>query len=123
MRLAELRFGGGSAIATEAGLAGAGDSGDDAGFLVHPPHEMVLHFDEEQVAGLVEAHFVGLEEQGGGGGSAIAGVAAFAGRAGDDGELFRLEVQPTDDMPLDLADVEGFVGPGDESVGVTNFAR
>ena len=123
MRLPKLRFGGGAPVAAEAGLPGAGHGGDDAGFLVDAPHEMVLHFDEEEIAGLVEAHFVGLEEQGGGGGAAIAGVAAFAGRPGDDGELFRLQIQPRDHVPLDLADVERLVGPGDESVRVTYFAR
>src|SRR4029450_9221571 len=108
VRLAELRAGGGSAVAGEAGLAGPRDGGNYAGAAVDLPHDVVLHLDEVHVAGVVEADFVGLVQLCIGGGAAGGGGAGYSA-AGDGGDGVA-PIDSADAVVAGVADVERAVG-------------
>ena len=97
-------------VATEAGLARSRDGGNHSGLGVDSPHEVVLHFDKEHIAIVVEANFVGFVQFGVEGGAAIAGI-AFSARASHDLGLARPRIDSPDTVVSHLGDIQPAVWP------------
>ena len=62
MRLPELCLASRTAVAAVSRLTRSRDSCDDPAARIHAPHDVILHFDEIHVAGLIEADFIWLIE-------------------------------------------------------------
>src|ERR1051325_661710 len=120
MRLAQGGLRGRAAVAGEARLAGAGHGRDDLRLCVHPADEMIFHFDEEQVAVLVEADFIRLIQGGLERRASVAGIAGVAG-AGD-GRNRSGAGHPADDVVAHVATVERAVATAREAVGVVELS-
>jgi hypothetical protein len=80
---------------------------------------MILHFDEEHVASLIETNFVGLIQ---GSRGTVAGV-ALGSATGNRGEAMGLHVEPADPVVSDLAEIERAIRADDETVGILGLAR
>lgn len=78
----ELSLYGRATVSGKPGLAIACHGADAAGLGVDPPDNVVLHFNEEEVARLVQAHFVGFVQFCLFGGAAVAAI-SFLAVAGD----------------------------------------
>ena len=78
---------------------------------------MVLHFDEEHVAGFVETNFVGLVQQSLNGRAAVTGV-AFGSVSRNRREAMRLHVEAADPVVAHFAEVERAVRADDQAVRV-----
>src|SRR5579885_2547112 len=120
VRLAELRLGGRAAVAAKAWFARARDGGDDFGLGVHSHDGVVGHIHEEQVAGFVEAHLIGLLERGGQGRTAHACV-TFLAAARHGGEDVGLQIQAAYTVIVDVAEIQGAVGPHGDAVRIVNL--
>ncbi len=120
VRLAQLRLGGGTAIAREARRAGTRDRGDDPRFCVHATHHMILHLGEKHVAAAVEAHFVRFVEYGIQGGASIARVALLSA-AGYRADAVGLQVQAADAVVADLAEIQRAVRACRQAVGIVDL--
>src|SRR6266481_4421710 len=82
---------------------------------------MVLHFDEEHVAGFVETNFVGLVQQSLNGRTAIAGV-AFGSGSRYRREAVRLHVEAADTVVSDLAEVERAIRADYQAVRIVGLS-
>src|ERR1700674_460423 len=85
VRLVKPGFGGWTAITGEsAHRRSPGISTNDAGFGIDAPHHVVVAFGDEDVALAVEVKLVRLSKLSGGGWTAIARIALYAGSRNDE---------------------------------------
>lgn len=116
---AELRLSGRATIAREACLSGAGDRRDLAGLPIDTTDDVILHLDEEDMAGLIEADFIRFVELRVGREAAVAGVALRA-IARNERQLAGPLIELPYHMRGDLADVELTVGTFGDAIGLAD---
>src|SRR4030095_6754421 len=88
----------------------AGNGADRARLDIHTTDQVVLHFDEQQVAHFVEADFIWLIELGLRRRAAVARVPLRAA-ASDRRQLAAFQVQLTDAVIANLADIKRSIRP------------
>src|SRR5579872_951986 len=119
VRLPELRLGRRTAIAAEAGFAGACHGGNNPGFAIHPPHYMIQPLDEEHISGAIEADLIWFIQRCLSRGTAIARVSLVSisgyGRA-----YTRLQIQPAHAMIIDLTKIKRAIRPDRKTVGIVD---
>ena len=120
VRLAQLRAGGRPAVARESRAAGARKRRDDAGPRVDLPNHMIVALGDVEMSRGIELDLVRHVQRRVGGRPAIAGVALLA-VAGDRRRSARLQVEPSDALIVEIAEVQRAVRSDHETVRVVDL--
>src|ERR1700730_7362065 len=120
VRLQEQRLCGRSSVSAETRRTCAGNGRDQLSSGIHPAHHMVLHLREVHVAARVEADFVWFVQRRRERRAAIARV-AFLAAARYGRNFVGLQIKAANPMVSNLAEIEGAVRTGHETVRVVDL--
>src|SRR4051812_1505340 len=117
MWLPELRLCCRPTVPAKTGLPRSGDRRYHLCLLVNAADNMAGHIDEVQIAGSVKTDLVWLIDFGLKGRTIIPGVSLFS-RPDDCRDLLSLEIDPPDNMIVDLAEIEPTIRSHDQAVWI-----
>ena len=120
VRLTELGGRRRTAVAGKARLPGPGDGRDDAGGRIDSSDRVAVPFDDIEVSDSVELDFMRHVEGGVGGGPPVAAVAALA-VAGDRRRATGSQVETTDPLVVQIAEVQRAIRTHDDPIWVRDL--